>query len=225
VFLEHYRMREFKMTGGAKIGMLKSTWPFADLTVTRDKLELNVSLLNKLVFLPGDIKAITPHSGGYKMGAGIKIHHTIPQYKEEVLFWSSKSPAELMRQIEATGFMTNTNTVSQRSKAEVRELQEHGGFAMRIQAVTVVAILWFAIVIYGAINMSLTGSMEAFFSALQVAFGVIILFSIATLVLPAFAKSVLKPGYTAADVNKFLIFLSIIAGFMLVGLSVSRSVV
>lgn len=218
-------MNEFKTTGGAKIGMLKSTWPFADLTVTRNKLELNVSLLNKLVFLPGDITALTPHSGGYKMGAGIKIHHNIPLYKEEVIFWSSKSPAELLRQIEATGFMANTATIPHRAQTEVRELQNNGGFAMKTRPVVMLTTLWLAIVIYGVINMSLTGSLVAFLSAMQVAFGAVLLFLIAILTMPYFASGVLKPGYTIADVKKFLIFFIIIAVFMVVGFSISANVV
>jgi len=218
-------MNEFKNTGGAKIGMLKSTWPFADLTVTRNKLELNVSLLNKLVFLPGDVTALTPHPGGYKMSAGIKIHHNIPQYKDEVIFWSSKSPAELLKQIEATGFMANTDALSQRVQAEVRELQTRGGFAMKARPVIMLAVLWLAIVIYGAINMSLTGSLPVFFSAMQVAFGAVLLFLIAILTIPYVASGVLKPGYTIADVNKFVIFFMIIIVFMVVGFSVSANVV
>ena len=218
-------MNEFKNTGGAKIGALKSSWPFADLTVSRNKFELNVSLIGKLVFLPGDIISLTPQPGGYKMGAGIKIHHKVPQYKDEVLFWSSKSPAELLREIEATGFMANTDALPHRVQKEIRELQAHGGFAMKTRPLVMLATLWVAIVAYGAINMSLTGSLVAFLSAMQVAFAVIILFAVATLASPYFASGVLKPGYTIDDVKKFLIFFIIIAVFIVVGFSISQNVV
>ena len=218
-------MNEFKNTGGAKIGALKSSWPFATLNVTRNKLELNVSMIGKLVFLPGDITALTPHPGGYKMGAGIKIHHKVPQYKDEVVFWSSKSPAELLRQIEATGFMVNTDTLPHSTQTQVRELQNQGGFAMKTKPIVMLVTLWVAIVAYGAINMSLTGSLVAFLSAIQVAFVIIILFAVVTLASPYFASGVLKPGYTIADVKKFLIFLIIIAVFMVVGFSISANVV
>jgi len=218
-------MNEFKNTGGAKIGALKSSWPFATLNVTRNKLELNVSLIGKLVFLPGDIISLMPHPGGYKMGAGIKIHHKVPQYKGEVVFWSSKSPAELLRQIEATGFMTNTDAIGHRAQAEVRELQTHGGFAMKTKPLIMLLTLWLAIIIYGAVNMSLTGSLVAFLSAMQLAFVIIILFAVVTLASPYFASGVLKPGYTIADVKKFLIFFIIIAVFMVVGFSISANVI
>ena len=218
-------MNEFKNTGGAKIGILKSSWPFATISVTRDKLELNVSLVGKLVFLPGDITAITPHPKGYKMGPGIKINHKVPQYKDEVIFWSSKSPAELLRQIEATGFMVNTDTLPHSTQTQVRELQNQGGFAMKTKPLVMLLTLWLAIIIYGAVNMSLTGSLEALLSAIQVAFVIIILFAVVTLASPYFASGVLKPGYTIADVKKFLIFFIIIAVFMVVGFSISANVV
>lgn len=217
-------MNEFKNTGGAKIGILKSSWPFATLIVTRNKLELSVSLMGKFVFLPGDITALTPHPKGYKMGAGIKIHHKIPQYKDEIIFWSSKSPAELISQINAIGFTVNTDAISHRAQAEVRDLQAQGGFAIKTKPIVMLGTLWLAIVIYGAVNMALTGGIEMLFSAIQVAFAIIILFAVVTLASPYFASGVLKPGYTIADVNKFLIFLIIIAVFMLVGFGISASV-
>ena len=220
-----YFMNEFKNTGGAKIGIVKSSWPFADLTVNRNKFELNVSLIGKLAFLPGDIKAISPHPGGYKMRAGIKIEHRIPHYKDEILFWSYKSPAELIQQITATGFMANTDTMSQTVQAEVRQLQAQGGFAMKRKPLIMILVLWLAIIIYGAINVSLTGDARIMMSAIPLAFSAIILFSIATLLLPSFAHSVLKPGYTAADVKKFLIFLIIISLFVTVISGISATVI
>lgn len=38
-------MDEIKETGGARIGMANATWPFATLTITRDTLELNASII------------------------------------------------------------------------------------------------------------------------------------------------------------------------------------
>ena len=35
-------MDQLKMTGGARIGMANATWPFVTLTVTKDRLDLNV---------------------------------------------------------------------------------------------------------------------------------------------------------------------------------------
>jgi hypothetical protein len=38
-------MTEVKETGRARIGMANATWPFATLTVNREKLQLNATIL------------------------------------------------------------------------------------------------------------------------------------------------------------------------------------
>ena len=124
-------MREFKKTGGAKIGIFKSTRPFATLTVTPAKMELSVTVIGKFVFLPEDVKSITFHPGGYKMNPGIQIHHNVPHYKDKVIFWSGTGPQELMNQIKATGFLDNTTTLGAQAMAHVRALQVNGGFALK----------------------------------------------------------------------------------------------
>lgn len=219
-------MDEFKNTGGAKIGILKSSWPFATLTVTRNKLELNVSLIGKFVFLPGDITAITPNRKGYKMGVGIKIYHKIPQYKDEIIFWSAKKPHELVDLVMATGFLNNTvPTFGAQAEAEVRALQSQGGFALKKNVAICLVVLWNIFLIPGFIMMGLTENNAAMYMGVGAALVMILLFCVLIFAVPAFAAKVLKPGYTVNDVKKFLIFLIIIAVFMLIGFGISASAV
>ena len=49
---------EIKKTGGARIGMMNATWPFATLKVNKNRLELNATILGNLVFTPQDIISI-----------------------------------------------------------------------------------------------------------------------------------------------------------------------
>jgi len=209
-------MNEFRNTGGAKIGIAKASWPFATLKVSRDKLELNVTVIGKLVFLPGDITAITPYRGYAFMGYGIKIHHNIAQYKDEVVFWSSTSPEQLINQINATGFMDNAVAMGAQAQAEVRTLQSQGGFAIKKPVVIGLVVVWNVFIVLGIIAMLLTDNIAFVNVGVGAAMITLLLFSLLVLASPVVAAKVLKPGYTVADVSKFLLFLIFIAVIMLI---------
>jgi hypothetical protein len=209
-------MNEFKNIGGAKIGMFKSTRPLATLTVTPTKMELSVTVIGKFVFLPEDVTSITLHPGGHKMLPGIQIHHNVPHYKEKVIYWSGTGQGELIRKIEATGFITNTTTLGTQALAEVRALQANGGFALRKSVTIALGALWLLLVIAGCTAMALTQNLATIFYGIAAASGMVILFSILVLASPGFATTVLKPGYNVADINKSLYFLMVILGFGLI---------
>ena len=209
-------MNDFINTGGAKIGIAKASWPFATLRVTHDKLELNVAIIGKLVFLPEDVTAITPYRGYSFMGYGIKIHHNIAHYKDEVVFWSSKSPEEIIRQIKATGFTDNKAVPA--ALAEVRTLQSQGGFPLKKPVAVALIVVWNVLFLSGFAVVALTRNVSFMYTGAAAALGIVAVFAGLVLVVPAFALLVLKPGRTVADVKKFLLFILIIAAFMLVNL-------
>lgn len=98
-------MKELKLTGGARVGMFNASFPFATLKVNQDRLELKVSMIGKLIFQVSDIISIEPYTIIPLIGQGIKINHTVADYKQQVIFWTFKNPRALIRQIEATGFI------------------------------------------------------------------------------------------------------------------------
>ena len=55
------KIQEVKEKGGARIGMINATWPFATLSVTRNELKLNTSIIGNSSFSPSDIIAIEPY--------------------------------------------------------------------------------------------------------------------------------------------------------------------
>jgi hypothetical protein len=46
---------EIKLTGGARVGWINASWPFAALTVLSSKVTLNSTLLGKYEFRPEDV--------------------------------------------------------------------------------------------------------------------------------------------------------------------------
>jgi hypothetical protein len=103
-------MNEIKLTGGARIGMANATFPFATLKVSKDRLELNASIIGSLVFQPQDIISVETYSQIPIIGQGIKINHRVSNYKQKVIFWTFKNPKEVLNQIKGTGFLNSINS-------------------------------------------------------------------------------------------------------------------
>lgn len=206
-------MNEFKITGGARIGMANATWPFATLTAGRNKIELNATILGKLVFLPGDIIALTPNRGF--RGPGVKITHNVANYKSDVIFWT-KNPQQVISDIQATGFMDAATRPLGYEYAEVKQLQAMGGFPIKKSAAILIGVLWNVFFIIGFIAMFLQGNTYLFNIASSAALLMVLGVCLLTLVSPAFAGLILKEGREVRDIKKFIFFLMAIALFMLI---------
>ena len=114
-------MNELKLTGGARIGMANATWPFATLKVSRNKLELNASIVGNLVFQPSNIKSIEPYTQIPLIGQGIKINHNVDSYKEKVIFWTFKKPETVINEIKQVGFLNKQQELRTNSISEIQK--------------------------------------------------------------------------------------------------------
>lgn len=131
---------QFKQTGGAKYASARATWPFATLTVTENQLSLNLSLYN-LYFRPADVVSIEPYSDDFSSG-GILINHTVPYYKNPVVFKPLGHANDMMVQVARTGFLDNKAPLQPDIDARIVNLQSQGPFAMKIPAVIIITIIW-----------------------------------------------------------------------------------
>jgi len=210
-------MNDIKLTGGARIGRTNATWPFATLTVTKDKLELNATILGKFVFVPGDIVSFdTINSIGRYNGIG--IHHRVGGYNEKIIFWTS-NPAQVIQQIHATGFMNNTSIPL--SNSPERKLQAAGGFPIKKSVAIAFIVVWNVLFLTGIAGVVITnGDLMLFLFAVSIAFGLLIVFALTIMFSKPFAAKVLKEGRDASDIKNFLIFIIIIATLMLVNFTV-----
>jgi hypothetical protein len=78
---------EQKWLGGARIGLMNATWPFARLKVTREQLVLKVVFLGTYVFRPEQVTKVEPYGLIPFAGKGIRIHHQVMGYPEKIIFW------------------------------------------------------------------------------------------------------------------------------------------
>jgi hypothetical protein len=94
-----------KFLGGARVGWAKATWPFAMLTCSKDKLRLFVFPFGGYDFAPDQVKTLEEIMYFPLIGMGIRINHNVNDYPEKIIFWSFRTPGNLLRHIRETGFM------------------------------------------------------------------------------------------------------------------------
>ena len=206
-------MTEIKETGGAQIGFANATSPFVKLTVTDKKLQLNASIIGKLLFAPTDIISIEPYSQFTKQG--IKINHRVDNYNSKVVFISSKNPASLINGIEQTGFLSNKTPLSFFEKNEIIEAQSSGAFPLKIPAAIAIVVIWNILILTNFLNFSpgRQGKLPIGIGA-QLATGFIFLVGLGMLLSDPFRQLILKPGRSISDIKWFVYFLMFISGIM-----------
>lgn len=204
-------MEKVKVTGGARIGAANATWPFASLTVTKDKLQLNATIIGNLIFKPDDIVSIEL----YRIN-GIKINHKVPEYKDRVVFWTFSNSTNLIKKIEQTGFLTNTDPIDTKFAQKVEAYQSKGGFPIKTSAAIAIVLIWnifFLIDIqnyFGGDNDTSPLGIGA-----QLGMGFVLLICVLLFTFEPVRKLILKEGRTVEDIKTFLFFLMFICGFML----------
>jgi hypothetical protein len=207
-------MEEIKETGGAEIGMGRATWPFARLTVNRDKLQLNASIIGNLLFRPSDIVSIEPYS--VMFSKGIRIVHRVNNYSNNVIFLTLGDPVLLIRKIGQTGFLNNTSPLSPENEALILAAQSTSGFPVRTPAAIIIAIIWNVLILGDIVNgFRKTGYPAMPAVGIQYALIFMILLSLLLLVYKPIRPLILKEGRSVADIRTFLFFLIFIAAFML----------
>lgn len=191
------RMSEvFEITGGARVGWLNWTWPFAHLTAKSDQLSLNVGFGSHYTFTPDTIAAIKPYTMIPVLGWGVRIEHCVPEYPASMIFWTLGSPQKLVEAILTTGFQ---------SRAPLSAVPQRYDLPVRWSAIILAIAVWNILFILGA----------AFPGPLTfVALGLLFATVLATRSLPAFQRLVLKPGRHVSEIRPALTFLMILSGLM-----------
>ena len=212
-------LNEFKKTGGATYGMLNASWPFATLIVTKDKLDLNISLFGNLHFRPVDIISIVPHRYG-PFSDGIRINHTVSTYRSTVIFKSFTDTNELLRQIDETGFLNNRTALPQYEDMEIVTAQSKGGFAMKTSAAIVIVVIWNALLLPGFYGTFFKNEPPHFGLGMRLALGFMLLLSILLLLSEPVRRLILKEGRDLDDIKRFAYFMILLSSLMLIMTSI-----
>ena len=205
-------MNEVKETGGAIIGGVRMTWPFATLIVTKNKLQLNGSIYGTFIFRPGDIVSIEPN--GKLLSSGIKINHTVDGYNTNIIFLSSNS-GELLDKIRWIGFMENQSPLPQKVEDEIADIQKNGAYPLKVSASIIILLIWNGLILGNKFILPGKYDEDIPFTGIELALGFMIVLSLLLLTVIPFRKLLLKPGRNITSLRSFIYFTILICTVML----------
>lgn len=207
-------MYEVKKTGGAKIGWAHASSPFATLTVSSNKLELNASIIGNMVFKPSDVISIVPYSK--LASSGIQISHKVKNYNPVVVFLTN-NPKELILNILETGFLNNNAALPNNVADEIEAAQSTGSFPIKTPAAITIVAIWNLLCLinfYSFFKSTHTTQVPSFIGA-QMALGFVLLLSVSLLLFKPIRALVLKKGRNINQIKNFIYMLMAISAFML----------
>ena len=105
-------MGEISVIGGARIGIVNATWPFAKLSASPDRLRL-ASVLDSYDFEPQDVVALERYGSIPLFYNGIRVVHARLDYPSKIIFWCFGSPDELIDRIREAGFLPTAPSSSE----------------------------------------------------------------------------------------------------------------
>lgn len=97
-------MGEIAVTGGARIGFVNATWPFAKLFASPARLKLTC-LLDTYEFEPCDVVSLERYGSIPFFSNGIRLLHARPDYPSKIIFWCFGNAEVLISRIRETGFL------------------------------------------------------------------------------------------------------------------------
>ena len=215
---------KFTLTGGARIGMSNASYPFADLSVDKDILKINASIVGNLMFQPKDIISIEPYTFIPLIGQGIKINHRIESYNPKVIFWTFKDPNSVISEIKKTGFLQNINSEISSTDLEIIKKQNEGGFPIKKSVAIFFIVAWNLLFLTDIIPFFLKDETEGspIGIGINLAVGLIFVSSILAIVSEKFRKVILKENRNFEDIKKFAYFIALISGIMFVTFTIGN---
>lgn len=189
------------VTGGARIGWMNATWPFARLQVGPRSLVLNATLLGRYEFSPDQVVGIEKYTFIPILGWGIRISHNVMDYPKKIVFWCLGHPDSLIRRIHDSGFV---------ARGVMDETVVNRGFPVRWQAIIAIVILWNVLLgldMHGD-NPSRPGILTL--SALLLLF----LGSVGIWRVDFLRCIIMKPGRSPQEIKAWLYLLAFISGLM-----------
>jgi hypothetical protein len=196
------RDKVFSM-GGAQVGRVNATFPFASLTVRKDKLHLSVAFMGNYTFTTDQITSIDKYVTIPLLGWGIRINHNVSTYPEKLIYWCLGSPGRLINKIKETGFLPG---------AQPHSLPAREGFPVRWQAIFSLVVLWNVLLM-----MDLGFPPRPFARPGWYTFSAVFLLFIGSIAIRRaewLQRRVLKPGRSLGEIIPFLKLITIVCGFL-----------
>jgi hypothetical protein len=109
---------EASFRGGARVGWVNASWPFATLTANGSTLTL--SSLGTYTFRPSDVVALEPYGSIPVLASGIRIEHNRKDYPKKMIFWCMGRRSVVLAEIANTGFSPAGHPIERASGFPIR---------------------------------------------------------------------------------------------------------
>lgn len=193
--------------GGASLGGMSASWPFARLAVSEEFLLLSAGW-DSVEFLPPEVVELEPFVSIPWLAGGIRIVHNRADCPGRVVFFCFGSGAKLLQKITACGFLPC-------GQACVRA----PGFALRWWVVIAFVLVWNALMLAGR-PFAARQPMEGW-GYMAAAFFLTFGFVLALLNSPRLQSKVLREGHHIGEIRPVLRFLLQLSGGLYVVLSIA----
>ena len=194
-------MIQASFRGGARVGWVNASWPFATLTANGSTLTL--SSLGTYTFRPSDVVALVPYGSIPVLASGIRIEHNRKDYPKKMIFWCMGRRSVVLAEIANTGFSPAGHPIERAS-----------GFPIRWSTVVIALVLWNALILLDRAVSGWRPQRPGFpsFLALVLVFGA----ATAARTSPGFQHLVMREGHKASEIKPLLILLQIVSGIIAV---------
>lgn len=184
--------------GGAQVGLVHASWPFARLTAEAGTLTL--SCLGTYTFTPSDVVSLEPYGSIPVLARGIRIRHNRRDYPKNVIFWCMGSREDALAEMADTGFSPRG-----------RPLDGPTGFPVRWSAILIILALWNGLFL---LDRGTAGSRTAP-GPLALA-ALVLLFAAATAarMSPQFGRLLLREGHDLGEIKSMVALIQLITGFL-----------
>lgn len=133
-------MKKNKITGGARIGSINVTWPFAELSFEKEELLLT-TVFSQRRMKPSQVAKLEPCRG--LITRGIRIIRS--DSFEKIIFWYFGDPKIVIEKVYETGFMPSGEDPSESNiKVNVKPLIY--GVLLGALAILILLLITFVVV-------------------------------------------------------------------------------
>lgn len=198
--------------GGARIGWVNASWPFAKLTAYPQSLTL--SSLGTYTFAPSEVVALERYGSLPILSYGIRIVHNRLDYPSKVIFWCVGRRGPILEEIARIGFRPTGHPL-ERPRGF---LPRWSRFPLRWSAIFIAFALWNGLFLFDRAEAGHRSSPGAFsLLALLLLLGS----ATATQVSPQFQRLVLRPGHQVGEVKAYLVLIQIVASILVAGFAIT----
>jgi hypothetical protein len=194
-----------RITGGAQVGWVNASWPFATLAASATELSISGRLIGSYTFAPDQVARLESYGSVPLVGRGVRIVHARPDYPAKIIFWSFRDPDRVVDDIRLLGF------IPQASSAIV---PTRSSMPLRWSAVIMFIVVWNLLFVLDGFVPWKEPKVPGLFH--QLALGLAFSVAVVTQRSKTMQYWVLRPGRSVGEIRSFLLLLQIVSGFLLV---------